>query len=107
MSRDARQMTTLRPSPIAIHDYGDVLRQPLQIEFIEEQRLLEAGILQKFSGFHKISLKDEREEKLAQGFMARKDGAARVACGSQLRRHQGEWVSVPTSPALAGSLIAA
>ena len=57
MPRDAGQMTTLRPSPVAIHDYGDVPRQIIQIKFVEKAGLFEADVLQKFGGFHNISLK--------------------------------------------------
>jgi hypothetical protein len=43
MPRDARQMTPRGPPPVAIHDYRNVIRQALGIEFGEKLRFLAAG----------------------------------------------------------------
>src|ERR1700678_2767714 len=79
MPRDTRQVTPLRPSPVAIHNYSDVLRQVLQFELIEKAGLCEADILQKFGGFHKISPKTRRQEKLAHRPKPCKDSAPESA----------------------------
>jgi hypothetical protein len=64
----------LRPAAIAVHNDGDVLGQALQIEFREKGGFGGIEVGKEFGGFHSDWLKDEGEEKLAQGFMGRKDG---------------------------------
>jgi len=39
----ARQMLALRPAPFAVHDDGDMPRQPLRVEPFEQVCLFAAG----------------------------------------------------------------
>ena len=48
----AGQVTALGPAAVAVHDYGDVLRKALQINFIERGSFLGVRGLQQFSSFH-------------------------------------------------------
>jgi hypothetical protein len=52
MTGYARQVPALGPATVAVHDYGDVLRETLQIDFIERGCFLGVRGLQQFSGFH-------------------------------------------------------
>ena len=36
MTFDARQMALRRPPPVAVHDHGDVLRQPIEVHLPRE-----------------------------------------------------------------------
>ena len=40
MAGDARQVPPLRPAAVAVHDDGDMLRQPARIELLEQAPLL-------------------------------------------------------------------
>jgi hypothetical protein len=53
MPRDARQMAALRPAAVAIHDDGEMLRQPLGIQFVEIFRFFAGRVLEKFCRFHR------------------------------------------------------
>ena len=52
MSGDARQMATLSPTAIAIHDYGDVARETARIELGEKKFLVAGRRFGEFRGFH-------------------------------------------------------
>ena len=41
---DARQVARARPAAVAVHDHGDVPRQPLEIDLLEERLLDRAGL---------------------------------------------------------------
>jgi hypothetical protein len=46
-------MAALRPTPVAIHDDGEVLRKALGIQFVEIFRFVAVRGLQKFARFHR------------------------------------------------------
>ena len=53
--RDSRQVAPLRPAPIAVHDHGDVLREPLRVQ-ISKQALFFAGEwFERVQYFHAIT----------------------------------------------------
>jgi len=43
MALDARQMTLRSPSPVAVHDDGDMRREPLEMQLIHEHAVGIAG----------------------------------------------------------------
>jgi hypothetical protein len=43
MTRNSRQVTPLRPASIAVHNYGDMLGEPVRVEFREETLFFTAG----------------------------------------------------------------
>lgn len=46
------QVAALSPAAVAVHNDGDVLRETLQIYFVEGCRFLGIGRLQEFACFH-------------------------------------------------------
>src|SRR5260370_731575 len=54
MPRNSRKVTPLRPASIAVHDYSDVLREPLGIQIREEAFFLIAGWFDRVRNFHAI-----------------------------------------------------
>jgi hypothetical protein len=54
MSGDARKMPPLRPSAVAVHDDGDVARQPIRVENSEQAFFLAANWFERIRYFHAI-----------------------------------------------------
>ena len=57
MPGDARQMAPLRPAAVAIHDDGDVLREPVRIKFTEQPLFFEVRGFERFRCFTRLFLR--------------------------------------------------
>src|SRR6266853_5221126 len=53
--RDSGQVTALRPAPIAVHDYGDVLGKLVGVKLREQTLFLNAGWFERVRYFHAIN----------------------------------------------------
>src|SRR5665213_399023 len=52
MAGDTRKMAALRPAAISIHDYGNMLRESVRVQFKEQPLFLEVRRLERFRCFH-------------------------------------------------------
>jgi len=55
MSGHSRQMALLGPAAVAIHDYGDVLREPVAVKFADQPFFFSIPGFERFRYVHAIS----------------------------------------------------
>jgi hypothetical protein len=54
MPGDSREVTPLRPASVAVHDDGDVLREPARIQISEQAFFFAAGWFERVRCLHEI-----------------------------------------------------
>ena len=87
----ARQVAALRPAAIAVHDDGEMLRQPLQIELFEKRNFLPIAGFQEIGWFHGRWHEECPQGKLAQRINACKAGKYRARNNGSTRCTRKAW----------------
>ena len=52
MTRYPRQVAALCPTAVSIHDHGDMLGEPVRIQFLEQPVFFKGRGLERFRYFH-------------------------------------------------------
>src|ERR1700693_3111531 len=64
---DAGQMALLGPAAVAVHDDGDVARQALEVELLEERGFHLVGWFECLCGFHRLESEWRGQKKINIG----------------------------------------